>query len=56
MTNSTGVEPVSYIHIIKPAGCQNNPGRVFPLDVSASIQVPVSFINGQATIAVRGAF
>ena len=41
MTNSTGVEPVSYIYIIKPTGCQNNPGRVFPLDASASIPVLV---------------
>ena len=40
MTNST-VEPVSYIYIIKPTGCQNNPGRVFPLDASASIPVLV---------------
>ena len=41
MTNSTDVEPVSYIYIIKPTGCQNNPGRVFPLDASASIPVLV---------------
>ena len=41
MTNSTNVEPVSYIYIIKPTGCQNNPGRVFPLDASASIPVLV---------------
>ena len=42
MTNSTNVEPVSYIYIIKPTGCQNNPGRVFPLDASASIPVLVT--------------
>ena len=42
VTNSTNVEPVSYIYIIKPTGCQNNPGRVFPLDASASIPVLVS--------------
>ena len=41
VTNSTNVEPVSYIYIIKPTGCQNNPGRVFPLDASASIPVLV---------------
>ena len=38
---TTNVEPVSYICIIKPTGCQNNPGRVFPLDASASIPVLV---------------
>ena len=42
VTNSTNVEPVSYIYIIKPTGCQNNPGRVFPLDASASIPVLVA--------------
>ena len=41
VTNSTNVEPVSYIYIIKPTGCENNPGRVFPLDASASIPVLV---------------
>ena len=45
VTNSTNVEPVSYIYIIKPTGCQNNPGRVFPLDASASIPVLVHFIT-----------
>ena len=43
VTNSTNVEPVSYIYIIKPTGCQNNPGRVFPLDASASIPVLVPY-------------
>ena len=43
VTNSTNVEPVSYIYIIKPTGCQNNPGRVFPLDASASIPVLVIY-------------
>ena len=45
VTNSTNVEPVSYIYVIKPTGCQNNPGRVFPLDASASIPVLVPVIN-----------
>ena len=45
VTNSTGVEPVSYIHIIKPTGYQNNPGRVFPLDASASIPVLVYHLS-----------
>ena len=45
VTNSTNVEPVSYIYIIKPTGCQNNPGRVFPLDASASIPVLVALIT-----------
>ena len=43
MTNSTNVEPVSYIYIIKPTGCHNNPGRGFPLDASASIPVLVMY-------------
>ena len=43
VTNSTNVEPVSYIDIIKPTGCQNNPGRVFPLDASASIPILVTY-------------
>ena len=44
VTNSTGVEPVSYrpIYIIKPTGCQNNPGRVFPLDAAASSLLSLS--------------
>ena len=29
VTNSTGVEPVPYIHIIKPTCCQNNPAESF---------------------------
>ena len=29
VTNSTGVEPVSHIHIIKPTCCQNNPAESF---------------------------
>ena len=45
VTNSTGVEPVSFIYIVKPTGCQNNPGRVFPLDASASIPVLVISIK-----------
>ena len=45
VTNSTNVEPVSYIYIIKPTGCQNNPGRVFPFDASASIPVLVDWLT-----------
>ena len=31
VTNSTGVEPVSHIYIIKPTCCQNNPAESFLL-------------------------
>ena len=47
VTNSTNVEPASYIYIIKPTGCQNNPGRVFPLDASASIPVLVVLVQNK---------
>ena len=53
VTNSTGVEPVSYIYIIKPTGCQNNPGRVFPLDASASIPVLVQSKLPKIILVVR---
>ena len=29
VTNSTGVEPASYIYVIKPTCCQNNPAESF---------------------------
>ena len=54
MANNTGVEPVSYIYIINPTGCQNNPGRVFPLDASASIPVLVELYNYNFFMCVWG--